>query len=97
MLEACLAAMAAKYAARGQADEFAGLRPFLSLTAAGSVTTPDLAARLGVPEGTIRQRVSRLRADFARCLREHVAGSLADPSEQDIEEELHSLRDALRR
>ncbi len=97
VLDACLAGMEARYEEHGRGGEFAQLRPFLSPAAVASANITDAASRLGLNEAAIRQRVSRMRADFAHFLREHVGGSLADPTPEAIDDELRSLKLALQR
>jgi len=95
VLDACLADMAARYETSGRGEEFAQLRPFLSPGMVGTASIAEAASRLGLNPAAARQRVSRLRADFASALREHTAGLLADPTPEAVNEELQSLKLAL--
>lgn len=79
----------------GRGGQFQALEPFL---APDSKTEPDTAAAaqaLGTTEENVRQLVSRLRKKFRDMLRQHVADTLKEPSEKQVDEELHSLRVAL--
>jgi RNA polymerase sigma-70 factor (ECF subfamily) len=50
-----------------------------------------VARRNGTTEGAVRAAVRRLRGRYRAALREEVAGTLEDPSEADIDEELRAL------
>lgn len=97
LINACIDIIAAEHRRDGQAEPFAVLRPFLSPSSVADASLAEAASRLGMSETTVRQRVFRLRARFAKLLREHVAGSLADPTAEAIDEEMRSLRHALER
>lgn len=97
LIDACLADMAAEHERDGQARMFAVLRPFLSPLSVADTCVAEAAGLLGLTDLATRQRIFRLRARFAKLLRAHVAGSLADPSPEAIEEEMSSLRHALER
>jgi DNA-directed RNA polymerase specialized sigma24 family protein len=95
VLDACLTGMAAEYTRNGQAELFASLRPFLNPVQIADACMAHAAQKLGMSDTALRQRVFRLRGEFARALRAHVAALLNDPTPQEIDEEMQSLRRAL--
>lgn len=97
LIDACLADMAAEHQRQGHAEMFTILRPFLNPLSIADACMAGAASQLGLTDLAMRQRVFRLRAKFSKLLRAHVAGSLADPTPEAIEEEMQSLRQALER
>jgi RNA polymerase sigma factor (sigma-70 family) len=82
------------YAEEGNADRFDALERFLP----GEETPPSYAqaaAQLGVPEGTLKAEVHRLKRRYGRLLREEVAHTMAGPGE--IDDELRYLIQVLGR
>lgn len=76
------------YAEDGKADRFHALERFLP----GEESPPsyaDAAAQLGVPEGTLKAEVHRLKIRYGELLREEVAHTVARPEQ--IDDELHHL------
>ncbi|MHC1764439.1 MAG: RNA polymerase sigma factor [Verrucomicrobiia bacterium] len=59
------------------------------------VTYPEAAAQLGIPEGTLKSDVHRLRQRYGQLLREEIAHTVLNPDE--IEDELRHLIDVLGR
>jgi RNA polymerase sigma-70 factor (ECF subfamily) len=96
LLERCLHQLAARMAQEGREQEFAVLRPFISLADIATVSSDAAAQRLGISAGTVRQKVSRLRAEFRMLLETQVAELLATPTPELIAEEIRALRQALR-
>lgn len=81
------------YAAEGKLPVFETLRPFI---AGGSVLPPkheQAAARLGVPDATLRSHLRRLRTRYRDALRAEIARTVARAAE--IDEELRHLCDVL--
>jgi DNA-directed RNA polymerase specialized sigma24 family protein len=78
------------YAETGRFQLFRSLKPLVS-SHTDVASRAAAAAELGVTEGTLRVALHRLRARFAAGLREEVAATLQDTSEQGIEEELRGL------
>jgi DNA-directed RNA polymerase specialized sigma24 family protein len=78
------------YAETGRSQLFRSLKPLVS-SHTDVASRAAAAAELGVTEGTLRVALHRLRARFAAGLREEVAATLQDTSEQGIEEELRGL------
>jgi RNA polymerase sigma-70 factor (ECF subfamily) len=84
------------YAARGKTVIFETLRPVL--IAGGSLRgedAPRLAATLGLSEGTLRVKFSRLLREYRTTLEAEVFVTVASPEE--IEEEIAHLLRILRR
>ena len=81
----------------GRGLQFSALEAFLSPDAEMAETYQTVAARLAISEEAARQTVSRLRKRFREVLRRHIADTLCDPTEAQIDSELLSLREALRR
>ena len=83
--------IAAEYATEGKSELFQELRPFLTIGAAPLPGYPELAARLAMPESTLRSHVTRLRARYRDLLRTEVRRTVASDAEVDGE-----LRELLR-
>jgi RNA polymerase sigma-70 factor (ECF subfamily) len=96
LLEQCLERLAARMRLEGREQEFAVLRPFISLAEIATASTAAAARTLEVSAETLRQKVSRLRARFRTLLEEQVAESLAIPTAELIAEEIRALQQALR-
>ena len=82
------------YAEAGKADRFDALERFLP----GEESPPSYAraaAQLGVPEGTLKAEVHRLKRQYGELLREEVAHTVASPGE--IDDELRYLIQVLGR
>jgi RNA polymerase sigma factor (sigma-70 family) len=76
------------YAEEGKADRYQTLERFLP----GEEDPPsyaEAAAQLGVPEGTVKSEVHRLKRRYGELLREEVAHTVASPGQ--IDDELHYL------
>lgn len=83
-LARCLETLGEEQRGTGGESQFARLLPFLGGDGAGA----DYAAAardLGIPEGTVRVRVHRLRKRFGAVLREEVGRTVADPAEVEPE------------
>jgi DNA-directed RNA polymerase specialized sigma24 family protein len=76
------------YAAQGGADRFSLLERFLP-GEEHSLTYAQAASQLGIPEGTFKSDVHRLKQRYGRLLREQIAETLGCPEE--IDEELRHL------
>jgi RNA polymerase sigma-70 factor (ECF subfamily) len=81
--------------AAGRGQQLAILEPFLVLGGDPSDGYKKVAEELGQTEAATRQVVTRLRAKLRDCLRRHIADTLRYPTDEQIEEELLSLRNAL--
>jgi RNA polymerase sigma-70 factor (ECF subfamily) len=87
--------LAADYAAAGRGAVFERLQGVL--TGAGKVPYARVATDLGLTEAAVQQAASRLRRRYRETLRDEIAATLDDPSEEAIEAEIHDLFDALGR
>jgi RNA polymerase sigma-70 factor (ECF subfamily) len=96
MLRAALATLATEEADAGRESQFRELEAFLSPDATAEASYSTAAQRLALNEDAVRQAVSRLRKKFREHLRQDIADTLHDPSDAQVEEELASLRAALR-
>lgn len=84
LLEEVLRRLADEYKTEGRAELFAALNPCL---VGERATHPyaELAARLGVNEGTVKSAVHRMRQRYRQLLREEIAHTVAGPGEVDAE------------
>lgn len=92
LLEEVLNRLRAEYEQEGKADLFAALHPCL----VGERTAQpyaELAAKLGVNEGTVKSAVHRLRLRYRQLLRDEIANTVAGANE--VDEELRHLFAAL--
>ena len=81
-------------AARGSAQTFRTLRPFLGDEGArADLSYEEAAQTLNVGLPTLKTLIHRLRRRHAQLLREEVAQTVLDPN--DVEAEVHALCDAL--
>ena len=80
----------------GRGTQFSAFEAFVSPEAEVIESYQEVAARLEIREDAARQTVSRLRKKFREILRQQIADTLYNPTEEQIDEELRSLREALR-
>ena len=80
------------FSERGDATTFEVLVRFIGAPAAGP-EVDEAARRLGITVNALHVRVSRLRALYARCVREELARTVASPDA--IEPEIRYLLDVL--
>ena len=73
-----------EYAAEGKADRFTQLEKFLP-GEENDLTYSETAARLGIPEGTLKSDVHRLKRHYRELLREEIAHTVSKPTEVDEE------------
>jgi RNA polymerase sigma-70 factor (ECF subfamily) len=92
VLTQVLDSLRADYEQRGRAGQFDTLRSCLVL---GSQQQPyaDLAQKLDVSEGAVRVMVHRLKQQYRKTLRHHIAQTVATPEE--VELEMQHLRTIL--
>jgi len=83
-------------AAAGRGEQFVVIAQFISPDDEPSDSYASVAAQLGISEDNVRQTVSRLRRRFRDSLRQHIADTLNNPTEQQIDDELIALKEALR-
>ena len=87
-----LAHLGEEYSDGAKARVFSELKPFLC-GGAGLPGQVEVAARLGMPIGTLRSHLLRLRVRYAALLREEVARTIG--SADDVDEELRHFRKIL--
>lgn len=92
LLEEVLRRLGEEYKRERRAELFAELNPCL---VGERATQPyaELAAKLGVSEGTVKSAVHRMRQRYRQLLREEIAHTVAEPGEVDAE--LHHLMSVL--
>jgi len=95
LLECALGSVEAGFEREGKGELFAALRPFLGYGRSTTESYAVAAARLGMPEGTLKSHVSRLRERWRETLFEEVAKTLDDPTSDNIRAELGELQEWL--
>lgn len=91
ILEHALELLCVEYDERGQAELFQSLRPFLGFGSEPEMRYEEIAARLQIPIGTLKNKVFRMRQRWRELLFEQVAQTLDDPSPEEIKGELSEL------
>lgn len=91
LLERTLEMLAAEYAAEGKGELFAVLRPFLGFGKGATKSYEELVAELGLPIGTLKNHVFRMRERWRKLLIDQVAATLDEPTEDEIRAELSEL------
>lgn len=84
VVETVLARLAEDYRSRGKEALYAEIQDLL-LDKKGAVSQGEIAARLGLKEGTLNSEVSRMRARFRELFRAEIAATVADPGQVDEE------------
>lgn len=92
VLDRVTGALAAEMRGRGQGEQFEALRGHLTGGGVGE-RYQDVAARLGMTEGSVKVRVHRMRKRFGELLRDEVAQVVASPG--DVDDELAALLGAV--
>ena len=87
--------LAADYAAAGRGAVFERLQGVL--TGAGKVPYARVATDLGLTEAAVQQAASRLRRRYREALRDEIAATLDDPSDEAVDAEIRDLFDAVGR
>lgn len=95
IIEAAVEQLAQEQKQAGKEQQFLLLRARLDPSTAGSGNDTELAAQLGMTHDAIRQTISRLRKRFREIMRDLVASTLRNPTDEAVQEELASLRNAL--
>jgi len=91
LLDQALQLLTAEFAADGKAPLFAALRPFLGFGTGVAKSYEELAPELGLPIGTLKNHVFRMRQRWRELLLEQVAATLDEPTEDEIRAELSEL------
>lgn len=95
IIESAIEQLAQEQEDSGKGTQFSLLRSRLDPSQAGSGNDAEMAAQLGISHDAVRQAISRLRKRFREIMRDLVAATLSDPSEEAVQEELAALRNAL--
>lgn len=84
LLEEVLRRLAAEYKRDGRSELFTQLNPCL-VGERSAQPYGELAAKLGVSEGTVKSAVHRMRQRYRQLLRDEIANTIAESSEIDAE------------
>lgn len=95
LIETAVDQLSQEQTAAGKGELFRMLRPRLDPSQATSGSDAELAQHLGMSHDAVRKNVSRLRRRFREIMKNLVAATLADPTEETVQEELAALREAL--
>jgi RNA polymerase sigma-70 factor (ECF subfamily) len=87
LLHRTMERLEATYVGEGKGELFAALKGVLGQDGGGP-RYQDLAARLGMSEGAIKVAVHRLRKRYRKILKQEIALTLNDESEESIEDEI---------
>jgi RNA polymerase sigma factor (sigma-70 family) len=91
VLDHALQLFAAEYTAADHRALFEALRPFLGFGSEPERQYEEISAALGIPVGTLKNRVFRLRQRWRQILFEQVALTLENPTPEEIKGELSEL------
>lgn len=91
LLEYSLRSIETEYSSQGKGDLFQELRPWLGFGEKAEESYDEVASRLGMPVGTLKSHVSRLRQRWREALFEQVAMTLDNPTSDNIKAELAEL------
>lgn len=92
VLQEAMDTLEAEHAAAGRAELFSALRPFLGFGRAAETGYEVLAEQTGLPVGTLKSHVHRLRLRWSKIVFEQVGRTLADPTDENIRDELMELQ-----
>jgi len=88
LLDQVLARLREQFAADGKEELFDQLRVFLT-DVKGTVSSADVAAKMGMSEDAVKQAVLRLRRRYRELLRREIAHTVSTPVE--VEDEIRHL------
>ncbi|HEY3901466.1 MAG TPA: sigma factor [Chthoniobacter sp.] len=91
LLDQTLQALGAEYVAREKGALFAALRPFLGFGTGVVKSYEELVAELGMPAGTLKNHVFRMRERWRALLLERVGETLDEPTPEQVRAELSEL------
>jgi len=91
LVEETLRLLGEEFAGHGKGPLFAALRPFLGFGTGAVKSYEELAPELGIPVGTLKNHVFRLRERWRDLLLEQVAATLDEPTPEEIRGELSEL------
>ena len=89
MAEGAMRRLHDEYSTSGQQELFRHISPFI--TNSSEETISSLSLRLGRPEGTLKSDIFRLRTKCQQLIREQVAATLENPTQENINAELKEL------
>jgi len=92
MLGQAMDALQAEFHAAGKGELFESLRPFLGFGPEPTDRYEEISTRLGIPAGTLKSHVHRMRDRWRALLFEIVASTLDNPTEDEIRHELRDLQ-----
>jgi len=95
VLSVALDRLASEFGAAGKGDLFNALRPFLGFGVSVEASYEEVARQLGMPVGTLKNHVFRLRQRWQELLFEQVGGTLERPGPDEIKAELAELMECL--
>lgn len=84
LMDRALGLLQQEFVADGKQAQFDGLKPWLVGDAAGG-SQAEIAARLGMSEGSVKVAIHRLRKRFRDVLRDEIAQTVGDPGAVDGE------------
>jgi RNA polymerase sigma factor (sigma-70 family) len=93
LLDKTMERLEAAYTGEGKAELFAAVKGVLGHLDRNSPSHQDLAAQLGMTGGAVRVAVHRLRKRYRRILKEEIAQTLENESEEAVEDELRYIFD----
>ena len=91
LLNQTMERLEATYTGEGKAAIFAALKGVIGHAGGGGPRYQDLAEELGMSEGAVKVAVHRLRKRYRRILKEEIAQTLDDESEEAVEDELRYI------
>jgi DNA-directed RNA polymerase specialized sigma24 family protein len=92
LLEQVMVKLRAEFTETGKADQFESLCAFLNRES-DAARYAEVAAQMGVPEGTLRMAVHRMRRKYRKLLRAEIAETVS--TREEIDEEIRFLFSAL--
>jgi len=91
MLESAMETLAKEFEESGKAEIFAQLRPFLGFGQEPEKRYEEISRSFGIPVGTLKNQVYRLRDRWRELLFEQVGMTLDNPTPENIKAELQEL------
>jgi DNA-directed RNA polymerase specialized sigma24 family protein len=95
VLDTTLWLLSEQYAAAGKENLFEVLQPFLGFGHEAPESYEAVASRLGMNTSTLKSHVRRLRLDWRKILMGQVAGTLDEPSSDNVRDEMAELMDSV--
>jgi RNA polymerase sigma-70 factor (ECF subfamily) len=92
MLGQAMDALQVEFHAAGKGELFDALRPFLGFGPDPADHYEAISTRLGIPAGTLKSHVHRMRDRWRALLFEIVGSTLDNPTEEEIRHELRELQ-----